>query len=151
MIKYETKKIRENMCCNGVPLLRCELSYPTVSVCESFFEEICEKCMLWAKEKLYPKIAEEYVADTDPKKRFTFGYEYRVVIMAEDSLEGYLCCHFSSCVKKRGAKDILFEKEETFAVREADGVIISQKYLNKIKKWQDEQKSRVLTVSNDEK
>ena len=112
MIKYETKKIRENMCCNGVSILRCDLSYPAVSVCESFFEEICEKCMLWAKERLYPKIAEEYGNDTDPKKRFTFGYEYRVAITAEESLDGYLCCHFSSCVKKRSAKGIFFEKED---------------------------------------
>ena len=151
MIKCETKKIRENMCCNGVTLLRCEFSYPTVSVCERFFEEICEKCMSWAKEKLYPKIEEEYCNDTDPKKRFTFCYEYRVTITAEESLDGYLCCRFSSGVKKRGVKDILLEKDETFTVREADGVIISQKYLSKIKKRRDKQKSSALTVSNDEK
>ncbi len=143
MLQYEIKKKRESICYKGILLLKSELSYPRVDVCESFFEEICEKCLLWAKERLYPKLTEEYDNDTDPKKRFAFGYEYRVNITAEESLDGYFDCHFLSCVKKRGAKEIFFENEDIFTVREADGVIISQKYLNKLKKWQDKQKNKV--------
>jgi hypothetical protein len=74
-----------------------------------------------------------------------------VTVIFEESLDGFLTCRFSSYLKKRGSKDKIFENEYDFTVRERDGCIIPQKYLNKLKKHQDKQKAHETNVENDEK
>ena len=151
MVRYETKKIRENLCYKGVVLLRCELTYPRVNICESFFEKICEKCIFWAKEKLYPMLSEEYDSDTDPKKRFTSGYEYRVFIGEKESPDGYMGFTFSATVKKCCDRKNFFERKSDFTVRSSDGLLVSETLIKKYKKRQNKQKSTESTIANDEK
>ncbi len=151
MARLETKKKREELRYNGVVILTCELSYPKAGICESFFEQICEKCLLWAKEKSYQRLSEEYDNDGNPKKRFTFGYEYRVTITTEEGDGEYVNCRFFSRLKKRGSGEIIFESEKDFIMRESDGQIISERYFNRLKKRQDKQKKADASVSNDEK
>ena len=150
MMRYETKKIRENMCYNGVMILRCECTYPCVGVCQGFFEEILKKCLLWAKEKLYTKLIEEYDGDKNPKKRFTFGYEYRARIEEKELFEGYLELVFYSEVKKRGSRELLYKNEKSFTVRLSDGALIPENIALKAKKRQYKQKNDASAVVNDE-
>ena len=136
-MKYETNIIRKNMCYNGVVLLRCELCYPRIGASESFFEELCERCLIWAKEQLFVSLCEEYTLDKDPKKRFSKGYEYRAFIKAEETHVGYVKCAFSAYFKKIGAYDRTVLCGGDFFVRLSDGCLVPPHYIDKMKKQKE--------------
>jgi len=147
----QTKTVRETMYYKGVMLLRCEIVYPDINVCERFFEEIAEKCVLWSKTKLYDELSEKFEKDTDPKKRFTRGYEYKVLLKEKEKIDGYIVMEVLSCVKKRGEKEARLEEKSKFAVRVSDGSLIPESAMRKLKKRHNKQKKVLRTVANDKK
>ena len=149
MNRYEIKKKREKMFFCGIPLLQCEFSYPVIDICVEFFDDMCEACFSFAKEKLYPTLAEEYEKDSDPKKRFG-GYEYVACIETGEIYGDIIELIFFATVKRRRSREILTESKNTFNIRLTDGALIPEKLIKRIKKRQNKQKAAESTVSIDE-
>jgi hypothetical protein len=134
MLQFENIRKCEKFYHNGVALLYCDFSYPKIQSCDSFFSEICESCLTWANEKLFPRLCDEYDNNTDSKKRFTKGYEYRVSITSKDCTDGYAECVFLAAVNKRDSRETWYKDENTFVIRLKDGIIISPKIAKRVMK-----------------
>ena len=149
MNRYDIEKKRENLFLGSIVLLQCEFSYPVIDGCVEFFENMCEACFSFAKEKLYPMLVEEYENDSNPKKRFGAGFEYVVRIEEGETVKGFIELTVLTTVKKKRTHEILNESKNAFIIRLSDGALIPEKLMKRIKKRQNKQKKAEPTVNID--
>ena len=91
---------------DGVLLLRCKISYTRFDGAQKYntlYETIASNCEKWARNVLSVRAREEYLASTDPQKRFRFGYyEYTLSSYPSGERDGVLCVVSEVCLSRRG-------------------------------------------------
>jgi len=118
MVEYS--KICEKLRYGGVPVLNINVSFPE----HEFLREIAEASLQWAKTALFDKVCQEYEIDTDPRKKFNFGYDYKYNCVICFCCDGFISAKSDVSLKDRRSRNTVAENEFGLVIRESDGAVL---------------------------
>ena len=117
---FERIKICEKIKLDGVPVLNISVSFSEYP----FFRELAGNAAEWAKNILYPSICDEYMKCSDPRKRFSFGYNYSFECKACYRSGDMISVKIKAALKKRAERHEIASNNYGLVIRESDGIIL---------------------------
>ncbi len=113
----------------GVTVLRVTLRRPRlgISAIDDFFAELARSIKAFAKEELFPALCEEYKADPDPRRRFTFGYIYRLDCKVTNRTGEYTDISTYLTLRRKSSTANIFCEDIHQTFRLADGCLMPPK------------------------
>ncbi len=132
----------------GVTVLRLSLRYPQIGMAsiDGFCAELAKSIEDFASGTLFPALCDEYLADTDPRRRFVFGYVYRFDCTVADRDAERIELASSLTLRRKGsAHEPISQEERLLTFRLVDGCLLPPKATSK------RQKNALLTKSIDAK
>ncbi len=127
---FEYKELRKRIFYKGVELASFYAEYPfffDLQFATDLYEGYAQRCFDWFCEKYYPKILEEYIADTDPRKRFdTLARRYEIKF-GVGYFDGELLSIKCEMKLRRGRKEVTAEYRGSQNFDPSQRILISPK------------------------
>ncbi len=110
----------------GVTVLRVALRYPQSGIGEidTFYAELAQRIATFASERLFPALCEEYSADPDPRRRFVFGYIYRLDCRVTSSDEETASVTSTLTLRRKNSSTEIFCQSSEHIFRLCDGCLL---------------------------
>ncbi len=114
----------------GVTVLRTVLHRPHTSIAQidDFYAEFAKSFGLFAAERLFPALCEEYSNDPDPRRRFTFGYIYRLDCLVTNQDEKCVEITTTLTLRRKSSKSEQFRQESRQTFRLSDGCLLPPRF-----------------------
>lgn len=117
---FRERIICEKLRYSGIAVLNVSLAFPEYG----FLSEIAENAHEWSKKTLFESVCREYDSDSDPKKRFFFGYDYSFFCKMCFCDDGIISAKIRVLLKERNKRTVVAKNEFGVVVRERDSAIL---------------------------